>query len=176
MVRSPLTSLRHTQPEKRNRLPQRPPAGDRTKRQNRRCKRRGRNTLTLANDPARRGFSMKRRVLLYLALAVVCPGAALWAGPQALGSPFTVSTCLGCTKELPQVAGTPAGAFLVVWQAATGAQGSTETVPARLFAASGAPSGGEFPVDRRAASGQADGAVAADPQGNYVVVWAAKVD
>jgi len=119
---------------------------------------------------------MMRRVLLYLALAVVCPGAVLWAGPQALGSPFTVSTCLDCTKELPQVAGTPAGSFLVVWQSATGALGSTETVPARLFAASGAPSSSEFPVDRRAASGQADGAVAADPQGNYVVVWAAKVD
>src|SRR5712691_1058635 len=119
---------------------------------------------------------MKRRVLLYLALAVVCPGTVVWAGPQALGSPFPVSTCLDCTKELPQVAGTPAGGFLVVWQSATGALGSTETVPARLFAASGAPSGGEFPVDRRAATGQADGAVAADPQGNYVVVWAAQVD
>src|SRR3954470_8223045 len=119
---------------------------------------------------------MKRRVLLALALAVACPGAVVWAAPQAIGSPFPVSTCADCTKELPQVAGTPSGAFLVVWQSASGPQGNTETVPARLFAASGAPSTGEFPVDRRAASGQMDGAVAADPQGNYVVVWSAQAD
>jgi len=73
------------------------------------------------------------------------------------------------------VAGTPAGSFLVVWQSATGALGARRPCrracsppPAlRAAASSGRP-------PRR--SGQADGAVAADPQGNYVVVWAAKVD
>jgi hypothetical protein len=119
---------------------------------------------------------MKRRVLLALALAVACPGTVVWAAPRAIGSPFPVSTCGDCTKELPQVAGTPSGAFLVVWDVATGAQGSTETVPGRLFAASGAPSADEFPVDRRAVSGQTDGAVAADPQGSYVVVWSSSAD
>ncbi|HTQ79896.1 MAG TPA: hypothetical protein VMM92_07865, partial [Thermoanaerobaculia bacterium] len=116
-----------------------------------------------------------RRVLSSLALAVLCPGTLLWAAPKPLGSPFPLSTCSLCTQQSPEAAGTPSGAFMVVWQAATGAGAQIETVPGRLFTNTGAPRAPEFATDP-ASGTQDDGAVAADPQGNYVAVWSAEVD
>jgi large repetitive protein len=119
---------------------------------------------------------MTRRVLLTLALAVVCPGAILWAGPQPLGQPFPLSSCVSCSKQAPQVAGTPSGAFMVVWQKTSGVAAPTSTVPGRLFTSAGTPRADEFSVDPQGSGGDADGAVAADPQGSYVVVWSAVVN
>jgi hypothetical protein len=119
---------------------------------------------------------MSRRVYLSLALAVLCPGAAVWAGPQPLGSPFPLSACADCPKQSPRVAGTPSGAFLAVWQGESGVGSLLSNVPGRLFTSAGVPQGGELAVDPRSAGRQTGGAVAADPQGSFVVVWSAQVD
>ena len=119
---------------------------------------------------------MSRRVYLSLALAVLCPGAAVWAGPQPLGSPFRLGTCTDCLQQSPQAAGTPSGAFLAVWQGETGAGSLLSSVPGRLFTAAGAPRGDEFPIDPADLGRETGGAVAADLQGSYVVVWSAEVE
>jgi hypothetical protein len=117
---------------------------------------------------------MSRRVYLSLALAVLCPGATVWAGPNPLGSPFPLSACADCAKQSPRVAGTPSGAFLAVWQGESGVGSLLSSVPGRLFTSAGIPQGGEFAVDSRAVGQQAGGAVAADLQGSFVVVWSAE--
>jgi hypothetical protein len=116
---------------------------------------------------------MSRRVYLSLALAVLCPGAAVWAAPRPAGSPFSLSACADCIKQSPRVAGSPSGAFLAVWQGASGVGSLLSDVPGRLFTSTGAPQGAEFAVDPRLTQ-QTGGAVAADPQGSFVVVWSAE--
>jgi hypothetical protein len=72
------------------------------------------------------------------------------------------------------VAADPRGNFVVVWDSrgSYGTDTSTTSVQARLYDASGTPAGGQFQVNSYTTSSQYKAAVAADGQGDFVVVWA----
>jgi hypothetical protein len=82
-----------------------------------------------------------------------------------LGPEIAVNTYTTGFEWYPAVAVQPDGGFLVVWE-------SRADVYARRFDASGAPAGGEFRVNTYTTGGQGGRTrVAADAQGNFVVVW-----
>ncbi|HYH45902.1 MAG TPA: hypothetical protein VEG34_09455, partial [Thermoanaerobaculia bacterium] len=105
-----------------------------------------------------------------LVAALLCAAPAVWAQPTKVGAQFKVNACADCTHTLPALAGTPSGRFLAVWE------GSHTTDPrgilARFFEPNGAPKGADVVANARVvAPNQYDPAVAADPKGEYVVVW-----
>lgn len=108
-------------------------------------------------------------------LAALCfASTASWAVPPVpQGGAFRATSCTDCRQRNPAVAGSPAG-FLVTWEGST-ATDSRGTV-ARLFTGTGAPRGADFLVNKELAPDQYDADVAADLQGNYIVVWSAVAD
>jgi hypothetical protein len=86
---------------------------------------------------------------------------------------FQVNTYTTNRQNLASVAMDPDGGFVVVWSSAgSGGTDSSETsVQGQLYAANGAPVGGEFQVNSYTTSYQFDPAVATDADGNFVVIW-----
>jgi len=86
-----------------------------------------------------------------------------------VGGEILVNTFTTGFQLNPSVTMQPDGGFLVVWESF--AQGGGD-VMARRFDATGSPAGGEFRVNSYTTGGQgASPQVAADPDGNFVVVW-----
>jgi hypothetical protein len=73
-------------------------------------------------------------------------------------------------QTVPSVAADPSGNFVVVW-ASQGQDGSYRGIFGQRYASSGTPLGSEFPVNTYTTSYQSAPSVAADPSGNFVVVW-----
>ena len=88
----------------------------------------------------------------------------------ALGGEFPVNTTTGSGQNAPDVATAADGSFVVVWDSDF-QDGSNEGIFARRFDAAGVPLGGEFQVNTTTALNQFDAAVAARPDGGFVVVW-----
>ena len=90
-----------------------------------------------------------------------------------LGPEFPVNTQTNSQQQFPAVAGSDtSGNFVVVWQATyNGPSGSGDGIFGQRYASSGAPLGPEFRVNTYTTDIQFDPAVAADPTGNFVVVW-----
>ncbi len=107
-----------------------------------------------------------RKAVIFGGLVCLAAVAAL-AGP--LAAPFKVSTCASCRQEVPAVAGSASGGFLVLWQgnSATDLHG----LNGRLFAATGAPAAAEFLVAKDVVPDQYEPAVTRDAKGNYIAVW-----
>jgi hypothetical protein len=85
-----------------------------------------------------------------------------------LGGEFRVNTYTLNVQVLPAVASDSSGNFVVIWH---GVDGSVAGVFGQRFASSGAPLGPEFRVNTSTTGLQGYPAVAADPAGNFVVVW-----
>lgn len=107
------------------------------------------------------------------ALAVLGLAAAAWAAPVPQGGAFRANSCADCRQRNPAVAGSAAG-FLVAWEGSTATD--TRGTVGRFFSGAGAPKGADFLVNKEVAPDQYDADVAADAQGNYVVVWSAVAD
>ena len=106
---------------------------------------------------------------------VCCLGMGAAAGgqtPTPVGERFIVNTHTAGEQEEPDIAIGSHGDFLVVWTDLTGLDGSESGVFARMFANDASPLGDQFQVNTYAASGQAEPAVAANREGDFVVVWA----
>jgi hypothetical protein len=88
----------------------------------------------------------------------------------ALGAEFRVNTVTTASQAGAEIAADAAGNFVVVWQS-DGQDGSIYGVFGQRFASSGAPLGPEFRVNSYTTGSQYWPAVAADPAGNFVVVW-----
>jgi len=88
-----------------------------------------------------------------------------------LGSEFRVNTYTTSDQLRPAVATDPSGGFVVVWES-FGQDGSYTGVFGQRFASSGAVLGSEFQVNTYTTNNQATPAVATDPSGGFVVVWA----
>ena len=91
---------------------------------------------------------------------------------SALGGEFRVNTYTTGTQWRPAAAYDPAGNFTVVWQG-PGRGDMDGGIFARRYDSTGAPLGGQFRVNTRTWSSQADPAVASDAAGNIVIAWAA---
>ena len=94
------------------------------------------------------------------------------ASGTPVGSAFRVNGPVGDAQSHPVVAVAPSGAFMVVWHRAFGqAPPGPGDVKARVYDSSGLPEGPEFRVNTYTPGYQFAPSVAADPTGNFVVVW-----
>ena len=91
----------------------------------------------------------------------------------ALGGELQVNSDTAGSQITPDVAGAPAGQFVVVWASdgSTGSDNSYGSVQAQRFDASAVPSGLQFQVNTYITLSQIEPAVASDGLGNFVVVW-----
>jgi len=90
------------------------------------------------------------------------------------GGQFQVNSYTTARQYEAAVAAGGQGNFVVVWESwgSYGTDTSTASVQARLYDASGTPVGGQFQVNTYTMALQYKAAVAADGQGDFVVVWA----
>ena len=89
----------------------------------------------------------------------------------ALGNEFQVNTYTTGAQSLPDVAMQPSGGFVVVWQ--DHAQNGGAGIFGRLYDASGAPDGGEFPIPTNATATKERPRIAAGNDGSFTVDWEA---
>lgn len=94
---------------------------------------------------------------------------------DSLGPEFQVNSYLPGDQNYAATAATGAGKFVVVWQS-TSQDGFGDGVFARQFSFSGLSSATEFQVNSYTTGAQGRPAVAADAQGNFVVVWESSDD
>jgi len=86
------------------------------------------------------------------------------------GVEFRVNSFTAGGQAVPSVASDADGNFVVVWES-DGQDGSGYGVFAQRYDALGVAQDGEFAVNAHTTSGQARPAVAAAPDGSFVVVW-----
>jgi hypothetical protein len=110
----------------------------------------------------------RTRVLLFISIALV--PAAAWPQGNPVGPEFHVNTFTTNAQLFSSVAADPAGNFVVVWDSYY-QDGSLSGVFGQRYAASGPPLGPEFRVNTFTTGYQAEPSIAADPSGNFVVVW-----
>ena len=105
-----------------------------------------------------------------LAACGVALGLATSAPAQVLplGDDFQVNTYTTDRQYFPQVTVAPDGAFIVLW--CCGEQAGARALVGRRFDALGQPLGDEFAVNQ-SESPTPPSSVAADSDGNFVVVW-----
>ena len=116
---------------------------------------------------------MRRALILFVfgALALIpSPG---WGQGDPAGAEFRVNTYTTGVQGKPSVASDPAGNFVVVWSSQ---QDPVYGVFAQRFSGTGAPLGAEFRVNTFTTGAQDSPAIAADPSGNFVVVWESSQD
>ena len=87
-----------------------------------------------------------------------------------LGPEFHVNTYVPGDQYLPSLAMDAAGNFVVVW-GSVGQDGSRGGIFGQRYSSDGAPLGFEFRVNTYTTNPQTRGSVAAEPGGNFVVVW-----
>ncbi len=65
------------------------------------------------------------------------------------------------------------GDFVIVWQSngSPGPDSSSLSVQGQRYASDGSTLGGQFQINTYTTAGQVDAVVAADPDGDFVVVW-----
>jgi hypothetical protein len=87
-----------------------------------------------------------------------------------LGSEFRVNSYTTSAHHRPALGADPNGGFVVAWNS-YGQDGDTYGILARRYDAAGTPQGGEFQVNTYTTGSQSLPVVAADANGNFVVVW-----
>ena len=88
------------------------------------------------------------------------------------GGEFRVNTQTSGRQVDPSVVSDPYGNFVVVWNSWTHpSDGSSWGVFGQRYTAGGAPRAGEFMVNTETYSGQITGGIAAEPSGDFTVVW-----
>ncbi len=90
-----------------------------------------------------------------------------------VGGESQVNTYTTGVQKRPAVAIEPGGEMLVVWESEGSAGDDVGSRSIQAWA-SGAPAGGEFQVNTYTPYAQSSGAVAASPNGDFVVVWASR--
>jgi len=88
-----------------------------------------------------------------------------------LADEFAVNTTTPLSQDLPAVAGSSVGGFVVVWESYTQDDGLSDGVIGRRFGSTGAALGGEILVNDSVAGDQELPAVAAAGDGRFIVVW-----
>ena len=87
-----------------------------------------------------------------------------------LGTDFQVNTYTTGNRQYPTLASDAAGNFVVAWQS-YGQDGDSDGVFGQRFSSNGAAVGTEFQVNSYTTGRQKYPGVAADADGNFVVVW-----
>ena len=89
---------------------------------------------------------------------------------ERLGNTFRINRPGPGIQILPSVAVNPGGDFVAVWQYQPD-EHTPRSLRARHFSKDGKPMGEEFVVEADSITDRVAPSIAADPQGNYVVVW-----
>jgi hypothetical protein len=89
---------------------------------------------------------------------------------ERLGDLFFASKTIPGLQYAPSVAVNPNGDFVIVWQYQAD-ENAPRSIWARRFSKNGKPIGDEFIVAGDPVSDFAFPSIAADPQGNFIVVW-----
>ena len=89
---------------------------------------------------------------------------------ERLGNTFRINRPGPGIQILPSVAVNPGGDFVVVWQYQPDPH-TPRSLRARHFSKEGKPVGDEFIIEADSVADSVIPSIAADPQGNYVVVW-----
>jgi hypothetical protein len=97
-------------------------------------------------------------------------GQRFASGGERTGTEFQINTYTVSSQGFPALACDSAGNFAVVWHS-DGQDGDSYGVFGQRFASSGAPSGTEFQVNTYTYYYQLLPAIAARPNGDFVVVW-----
>ncbi|MEJ2084934.1 MAG: hypothetical protein P8Y44_04550 [Acidobacteriota bacterium] len=102
-------------------------------------------------------------------------GQVFDADGNPIGSEIQVNPLTSFIQESANVAVDDAGRFVVIWTSC-GSFGSDlcfsgYSIQARHFAGDGTPVGNQFQVNTYTTNNQWEGAVAANPQGDFVIVW-----
>jgi hypothetical protein len=86
---------------------------------------------------------------------------------------FQVNTYTTFTQYYAQVASAADGSFVVVWQSlgSSGTDTSQKSIQGQRYASNGAAQGAQFQVNTHTTGNQYRPAVAADSDGDFVVVW-----
>lgn len=89
------------------------------------------------------------------------------------GSQFQVNSYTTDDQDDPVVATDADGNFVVIWESdvSDGTDSSDDSVQGQRYDSTGTPLGSQFQVNSYTTNDQDDAAVAADPAGNFVVVW-----
>jgi hypothetical protein len=87
-----------------------------------------------------------------------------------VGSEFRVNTYTTDAQVGPSVAVDASGGFVVAWESYI-QDGSNFGIYGQRYSNLGVPSGSEFPVNSYTTNDQERPVVAADPAGNFVIVW-----
>ncbi len=113
---------------------------------------------------------MRRHALLLVSFGSLLLGASIALQAQAppMSNEFVVNTYTTGFQYLSSVAVDGAGDFVVAWDTY---DGSGYGIAARAFDFTGAPLTGEFAVNSYTTGNQYDSWVAADRNGDFVVVW-----
>jgi len=116
---------------------------------------------------------MRRSRLLSVVVVTLLPAAA-WPQGSPVGPEFRVNTFTNNTQASPAVSFDAQGNFVVVWGSVSQDYASTSGVFGQRFTSSGVPLGPEFRINTYTVGSQGgiSRAVASDPSGNFVVVWA----
>ena len=101
-------------------------------------------------------------------LALVAGAAA--AQPTPAGDDFQVNTYTTDSQGSPDVAMAADGDFVAVWSSFA-QDGDASGVFGQLYGSDGSPVGGEFQVNDYTTSRQSSPVIAADADGDFVVVW-----
>ncbi len=105
---------------------------------------------------------------LLMLLTAVPAGADEWV---SLGDEFQVNTFTTGNQGFADVARAPDGSFLLAWESGDDHDGDDFGIFAQRMSAAGAPLGAEFQVNTFFTGPQYEPAIAAGPDGEYVVVW-----
>ena len=90
------------------------------------------------------------------------------SGTPIGSSEFRVNSATDSAQRFPRVASSATGQLVIVWR---GPDGGGYGINARRFSSAGAPQGLDFLVNTSTMNSQSLPDVAADPSGNFVVVW-----
>ena len=92
---------------------------------------------------------------------------------EALTGEFVVNSTTAGLQRSPSVTYLVGGGYVVTWQDESGQGGDPtgSSVRGQVYDAGGTPVGGEFVVNSTTLGNQADPAVAATPDGGFVVTW-----
>ena len=106
-----------------------------------------------------------------LSVLLLLTPRAVWPQGTPVGPEFRVNTYTLNAQYLPAVATDASGNFVVVW-ASSLQDGSSVGVFGQRYDSSGAPLGAEFRINNFTTNSQSQPAVAAEPSGSFLVVWA----
>ncbi|MCP3960896.1 MAG: ricin-type beta-trefoil lectin domain protein [bacterium] len=104
-------------------------------------------------------------------------GQRFAAGGAAVGEEFQVNTYTTDNQEYPQVSALADGGFVVIWTSigSSGSDSSGSSIQGQRYAADGIAVGEELQINTYTEGWQGSPAVAAFPDGGFLVVWHGRV-